>query len=165
MKILFAAVAIIVALIVVVAILFLIIGRERSWELIAGSPDRGRLEFSTLERSPTANDALACTPGLRDDCDFDIPAFEGTPADLAARIVGHVPTADPLARRVDDGSAPEHLRYVTFSPNMRFPDLVNIEIVPMEDGQVGVLAYARAQLGEADFDANKTRLKRYFDGL
>ncbi|MCP4319242.1 MAG: DUF1499 domain-containing protein [Hyphomicrobiales bacterium] len=165
MKIFLAAVAIIAVIIVAVAVIFVAVGSERSWALIAGSPDRGRLEFASLERSPTANDALACTQGLRDDCDITIPAFDIAPPELAERIARHIEIADPLARRVDDQSAPDHLRYVTYSPTMRFPDLVNIEIVQMQDGRTGVLAYARAQLGEIDFDANSERLKRYFDGL
>ena len=164
-KILLTGLAIILALIAIIGILFFAIGRERSWELIAGSPDRGRIEFTGLTRSPTANDALACTPGLRDDCDFALPAFELPTPELAGRIMRNVQTADPLARRVDDGSAPDHLRFVTYSPNMRFPDLVNIEIVQMDDGRAGILAYARAQLGDIDFNANRARLERYFEGL
>lgn len=164
-KILLSAVAIIAALIVALAVTFVAVGRERSWLLIAGPADRGRLEFASLKRSPTANDALACTQGLRDDCDIVVAAFDNTPPQLAERIARHIEMADPLARRIDDQTAPNHLRYVTYSPVMRFPDLVNIEIVQMQDGRTGILAYARAQLGEIDFDANRERLKRYFDGL
>ena len=159
------AIAVFVGLIVVAAVLFLLIGREQSWAMVAGSPDRGRLEFSSLARSPTANDALACTPGLQNNCDFELAAYDATPQELAERIARQVELVDPLALRVDDGSVTEHLRYVTYSPNMRFPDLVNIEIEQMDDGRMGVRAYARAQLGRLDFDANKARLKSYFDGL
>lgn len=165
MKTLVAAVSILAAFIALVAIVFLVIGRERSWVLIAGQPDRGRLDFNTLKRSPTANDALACTTGLHDGCDFELASYDTTPADLAGRIARQVEKTDPLARRVDDGSSPEHLRFVTHSPNMRFPDLVNIEIVEMDGGGLGIMAYARAQLGRIDFGANRARLKRYFDGL
>jgi hypothetical protein len=164
-KIALIVVAVIVALPVLAGILFLGIGRERSWELIAGSADRGRLDLVKIERSPTANDALACTASLRDDCDFALPAFDQTPAQLSQRIAAQIEKSDSLARRVDDGSAPEHLRYVTHSPNMRFPDLVNIEIVPLPDGRYGVLAYARAQLGKLDFGANQNRLERYFHDI
>ena len=162
MKIALMVVTVIVALPVLAGILFIGIGRERTWELIAGSADRGRLDLRNLERSPTANDALACTAGLRDDCDFVLPAFTRQPAQLSQQIAARIEKSDALARRVDDGSAPEHLRYVAYSPTMRFPDLVNIEIVPLPGGGYGVLAYARAQLGKKDFGANRARLERYF---
>ncbi|MEM6464123.1 MAG: DUF1499 domain-containing protein [Pseudomonadota bacterium] len=157
--------ALVAAVIVVAAVVFLAVGRERSWQMIAGSADRGRFDLAEVKRSPTANDALACTPGLRDDCDFELPRFDAAPSDLADRIALQIETVDPLARRVDDRSDIGHLRYVTYSPNMRFPDLVNIEIVPVDEDRVGVVAYAHAQLGRLDFGANRARLERYFDGL
>ncbi len=163
MKILLIAAAIVVALIVVVGIVFTVTGRERNWERIAGSPDRGRLDFSSLTRSPTGNDSLACSAGLRDDCDIVLPSFPEPPEQLSQSLVERIQAVDPLARRVDDGSAPDHLRYVTYSPNMRFPDLINIEFVAMPDGSTGVQAYARAQLGSDDFGANRNRLTGIFE--
>ncbi len=157
--------AIVVAIVVVAGILFTVTGRERNWERIAGSPDRGRLDFSTLTRSPTGNDALACTEGVRDDCDIVLPAFPGPREQLAQKLAQRIESVDPLARRVDDGTAPEHLRYVTYSPNMRFPDLINIEIVTMPDGRQGIQAYVRAQLGSDDFGANRKRLASIFEGF
>jgi len=161
-KILLIAVAILLAVIVVAGLVFVVTGREKSWERIAGSPDRGRLDFTKLKRSRTDNDAFACTDGLRDDCDFALPSYAEQPQQLSERLAAHIEAVDPLARRVDDGTAPEHLRYITHSPNMRFPDLVNIEIVPLENGRRGVLAYARAQLGKRDFGANRQRLESIF---
>ena len=165
MKILLIAAAIIVAVIVVVGIVFTVTGRERNWERIAGSPDRGRLDFSNLQRSPTSNDALACSEGLRDDCDIILPTFVQPVEQLSQALAERIGAVDPLARRVDDETAPEHLRYVTYSPNMRFPDLINIEIVAMPDGTQGVQAYVRAQLGQDDFGANRKRLDSIFDGF
>ncbi|MEX3012010.1 DUF1499 domain-containing protein [Hoeflea sp. TYP-13] len=165
MKIALVLVAIVAAIIVVLALAFFAYGRERSWALIAGSPDRGRLTLATQKRSPTANDAVACTQGLREDCEIPLPAFDETPANLNERLAGQIEARDPLARRVDDGKAPDHLRYITYSPTMRFPDLINIEFVEMDDGRTGIIAYARAQLGKLDFGANRARLERYFEGL
>ena len=147
---------------VCVAILFFVYGRERSWLLVAGSPDPGRMDISTVKRSPTANDALACTRNLRDDCDFDMPAFSEKPEQLSAMLADRVAAADALAHRVDDRTDPTHLRFVTYSPLMRFPDLVSFQLVEMPDGQTGVMAYARAQLGRSDFGANRARLESYF---
>ncbi|MEM9106127.1 MAG: DUF1499 domain-containing protein [Pseudomonadota bacterium] len=165
MKTLLFIAATIVALIIVVGIIFTITGRERNWERIAGSPDRGRLDFSNLTRSPTGNDALACTTGLGEGCDMTLPSFPAPLEQLAQKLANRIESVDPLARRVDDGTAPEHLRYVTYSPNMRFPDLINIEIVEMPEGNLGIQAYVRAQLGSDDFGANRKRLTTIFEGF
>jgi hypothetical protein len=151
------------AILAMATLLFLSIGRERSWELIAGSADRGRIDVLHVERSPTANDALAATPPLAADPDIVLPAFEEDEAALMQRLAGRIAAVDPLARRVDDGSIPGHLRYVTHSPNMRFPDYVTIEAFSLEDGRTGIVAYAAAQLGQYDFGANRRRLELYFD--
>ena len=156
------AAAIVLALTVLAGIFFVVTGREKNWERIAGSPDRGRLDFANLKRSATANDAIACTDGLRDDCDFTIPIYDEPQQQLSDRLAARIEAVDPLARRVDDGSAPDHLRYVTYSPNMRFPDLINIEIVPLQNGRQGILAHARAQLGRRGFSANRQRLESIF---
>ncbi|MCY6379575.1 DUF1499 domain-containing protein [Hoeflea prorocentri] len=161
LKFLAYAAGLLVLAFICIAIFFILYGRERSWLMIAGNPDRGRVDLSTVKRSPTANDALACTADLRDDCDFTLPAFSEKPEQLAARIADQVAAADPLARRVDDETDPGHLRFVTYSPRMRFPDLVSFQLVEMPDGQTGVMAYARAQLGQKDFGANRARLEAY----
>ncbi|WP_169054320.1 DUF1499 domain-containing protein [Nitratireductor sp. XY-223] len=161
MKYLFVALAIVAAIILCAALVFLVYGRERSWLLVAGSPDRGRLDLVEIRRSPTANDALACTGGLRGNCDLELPALDAPPQAIADKLAGRIEAVDPLARRVDNGDDPTHLRYVTYSPTMRFPDLISIELVSMDDGRTGVIAYARAQLGRLDFGANLERLKLY----
>lgn len=159
------AAGLLVLAVVCVAILFFAYGRERSWLLVAGSPDRGRMDLSVVRRSPTANDALACSAGLREDCDFTLPAFGEEPGQLAAKLADRVAAADALARRVDDATDPAHLRFVTYSPLMRFPDLVSFQLVEMPDGKTGIIAYARAQLGRLDFGANRARLEAYLNDI
>ena len=81
------------------------------------------------------------------------------------RIAAKIESADPLSRRVDDGTDSSHLRYVTYFPGMRFPDLISIEAVAMEGGRTGLILYVRAQLGRSDFGANRRRLRVYLEGL
>jgi uncharacterized protein (DUF1499 family) len=138
---------------------FLLNGRERSWEMIAGSPDRGQRDFSLNQRSATANDALACSPGLCSEPDFEIPPVEDAPAIAIERLSQRLLAADPLARRVDDREAPSKARFVTYSPLLRFPDVIHLEARSMSDGRTGIMAYARAQMGEGDFGKNRARLE------
>lgn len=138
---------------------FLLIGRERSWELMAGSPDRGQRDFAANQRSATPNDALACSPGLCQDPDFEIePAGDAPPAAIE-RLSQRLLAIDPLARRIDDRSDPLKARFVTYSPTLRFPDMIHLEAVSLPDGRTGLMAYARAQLGRSDLGKNLARLK------
>ena len=138
---------------------FILIGRERSWELIAGSPDTGQYDFDTAQRSATSNDALACSPGLCTDPDFEIGAFDDAPAIAIERLSQRLLASDPLARRVDDRKNPAKARFVTHSPLMRFPDVIHLEARAMPDGRTGIMAYAKAQLGKSDMGKNRDRLK------
>ncbi|MDF1609661.1 DUF1499 domain-containing protein [Hoeflea sp. YIM 152468] len=151
-----------ISLLLVAALAFLLIGRERSWELIAGSPDTGPRDFSTNARSTTANDALACSPGLCAEPDFEIQPVDETPAAAIERLSGLLLTTYPLTRRLDDAADPTKARFVTYSPRLRFPDMIHLEARAMPDGRTGVMAYSRAQLGEKDFGKNRARLETLF---
>ncbi|WP_340162169.1 DUF1499 domain-containing protein [uncultured Hoeflea sp.] len=141
---------------------FILYGRERSWELLAGSPDRGQRDFSNNQRSPTDNDALACSPGLCADPDFEIAPFDDAPAIAIERLSQRLMKTDPLARRVDDRTDQSRARFVTYSPLMRFPDVIHLEARPLPDGRTGIMAYARAQLGKSDMGKNLERLRSLF---
>lgn len=141
---------------------FILIGRERTWELLAGSPDQGVHDFAANRRSPTPNDALACSPGLCTTPDFEIPPFDDAPAIAIERLSQRLFNIDPLARRVDDRKDPARARFVTYSPLMRFPDVIHLEARAMPDGRTGIMAYAAAQLGGSDMGKNRLRLEALF---
>jgi len=141
---------------------FVLIGRERIWMMVAGTPDRGQYDFSLASRSLTPNDALACTEGLCEKPDFVIAARQGQPDLVLNDVIGDFLAGDPLARRLDTGSDPLRARFVTYSPLMRFPDLVSLEAVALPDGMTGLMAYVRAQLGSSDMGKNRERLERLF---
>ena len=142
---------------------FLLVGRARTWEMLAGNPDPGQYDFGANRRSPTPNDALACSPGLCADADFEIAPVAETPPAAIERLAHRLLAIDPLARRLDDRKNPARARFVTYSPLMRFPDLIHLEARPLPDGRTGIMAYARAQLGSSDMGKNLERLRALFD--
>lgn len=143
-------------------IFFYVIGPERSWEMMAGSPDRGPYDFTTASRSTTSNDSLACSEGLCENPDFLIAPFDDAPEIVIERLSQRLLSNDKLARRVDDRSNPAKARFVTHSPIMRFPDMIHIEARPLPNGRTGVMAYAQAQLGTDDLGKNRERLEALF---
>ena len=153
-----------VVLIAAGALAFVLIGRERSWELIAGPPGREPHDFSANQRSPDPNDALACSPGLCQQPDFEIAPMHDAPPIAIERLSQRLLASDPLARRVDDRKDPAKARFVTYSPMFRFPDVIHLEASALKDGRTGVMAYARAQLGTNDLGKNRARLEALFAG-
>ncbi|MBU4527201.1 MAG: DUF1499 domain-containing protein [Hoeflea sp.] len=147
-----------------VLLAFVLIGRERSWELLAGSPDRGQHDFSAGGRSSSPNDALACSPGLCENPDLEIAPVDDAPPVAIERLSQRLLRSDPLARRVDDRANPATARFVTHSPVMRFPDVIHLEARPLPDGRTGMMAYAKAQLGNSDLGKNRARLEALFVG-
>lgn len=157
-----------ISVLAILAIAFLlfvvVIGRERTWEMVAGKPDRGPYDFAQARRSPTSNDALACSEGLCAEPDFTIATFEGSPEAVIERFAQRLLSSDKLARRVDDGTDPSRARFVTYSPMMRFPDTIDLAAQKRPDGRTGIMAYARAQLGKKDLGKNRERLEALLAG-
>ncbi|WP_420406990.1 DUF1499 domain-containing protein [Hoeflea sp.] len=150
------------ALAAILVLFFVVIGRERTWELVAGSPDPEPYDFASARRSPTNNDALACSEGLCAEPDFTIAAFEEPVEAVIEGFAQKLLSADSLARRIDDRNDPTRARFVTYSPLMRFPDTIDLAAQKLPDGRTGVMAYARAQLGREDFGKNRLRLEALF---
>ncbi len=155
---------VLVSLVGIVLLAFVLIGRERCWELLAGSADRGQHDFNKGSRSSTPNDALACSPGLCENPNFEIAPVDDAPQVAIKRLSQRLLRMDPLARRVDDRTDAARARFVTHSPVMRFPDIIHLEARPLPDGRTGLMAYARAQLGNSDLGKNRGRLEALFAG-
>ncbi|MCC7276464.1 MAG: DUF1499 domain-containing protein [Alphaproteobacteria bacterium] len=144
--------------------LFFLVGPERVWAL-AGPADLGDVDFATLARRETPNDALACPPGLcRAPSDLTPPAYAMGARALAA-LFDRAVAAEPALERVggDDG-APSR-RYVQRSRLLRFPDTVVVRFLDLPDGRATLALYSRAQLGRSDFGVNLARIRRWLDRL
>lgn len=160
MKIVAVVAAIVGATAVVAALFFVLYGRERTWELLSGPNDPGRYDFAKALRRSTGNDALACSPGLCAEPDMALPTYDLAPGTLIDRLAGHMTETDSRARRVDDRADPAYARFLTFSPVMRFPDAIDIEAAPANDGRTGLRIYSRAKLGSKDFGKNREHIER-----
>lgn len=159
------AIRLLVAAVVVVALGFaaiFIIGPERLWAQF-GPSDLGDVDFATLVRRDTPNDALACLPEF-------CAAKADIPAPVIAKPFGDVFLAvqdavvhEPGLEQVDANSGQGTLRFVQRSRIMGFPDTINVKVVPTADGGSAVLIYSRSQLGKGDMGVNLARVKRWAD--
>jgi hypothetical protein len=161
-KFLRALAALAAVLILLFSAVFLILGPERLWAQF-GPSDLGDVDFATLERRATPNDALACLPEFcKASSDIQAPVIAGPFGDvfLAAQdAVVHEPRLEQVGADAAQGT----LRFVQRSPLMGFPDTINVKVVPAADGKSAVLIYSRSQIGRGDMGVNLARVKRWAD--
>ena len=127
-----------------------------------GRPDLGPVEFATLERRSSPNDALACPPGVcpKARADIEPPVFPVAGEQLR-RIVSEVAQSEPNTRLVYSSRWGEEDRYVAYTPLMRFPDTISVMIVGEGEGRSTLAIYSRSQIGYGDLGANRARVERW----
>jgi uncharacterized protein (DUF1499 family) len=129
------------------------------------SADTARIDFATLARAGTPNDALACPAGFcAAKADFVTEAIALSAADLAAKAANLLPKEPrtELVAQSDDGL---HLVFVQRSLIFRFPDTVNIAVLPVGEGQATLAIYSRSTYGYGDFGVNRRRVETWLKRL
>lgn len=152
--------AILLLSIVLAAAAFLVIGPARLWAQF-GPADLGEVDFATLARRTTPNDALACLPAYcAARADVPAPVFDRPFGDVFLAIQDAV-VREPGLEQVGADAAAGTLRFVQRSRLMGFPDTINVKVVPVEGGGTAVLLYSRSQIGRSDMGVNLARVKRW----
>ena len=129
--------------------------------------DGGSVDFEKLARRATPNQALACPERLCLTSRPDVlsPVFP-VPAEELARLVQRVVDSEP-----DSGTlycAPDcklYARYVEYSPMFRFPDIIDVVVLPAGAKASTLAIYSRSLFGYWDFDVNRTRVNRWLAAL
>ena len=152
--------ALVAALILAGAAVFIVVGPERLWSQF-GPSDLGEVDFATLVRRDTPNDALACLPEFcAAKADIPAPVIAKPFGDVFLAVqnaVVHEPGLEQVGADAEQGT----LRFVQRSRLMGFPDTINVKVVPTADGGSAVLIYSRSQLGKEDMGVNLARVKRW----
>ncbi len=143
---------------------FLLAGPERIWSLF-GPPDLGPVEFETLARRTTPNDALACPPGIcQAQSDVTPPEYAVTAADLRAAFA-KVISAEPRITAVATDDATMTDRYIQRSALMGYPDTIVVKFFDLPEGRSTIALYSRSQLGHGDMGVNRARIERWLAKL
>ncbi|WP_303978283.1 DUF1499 domain-containing protein [Dongia mobilis] len=128
--------------------------------LAAGcAADTDFIDFSTLARSSTPNDALACPAGF---CPAKVDLVTGTvplaAAALSAKVIETLAN-EPRTELVARDAAGLKLVFVQRSRLFRFPDTVNIAITPIGGDAAGLAIYSRSNYGHGDLGVNAARVQ------
>jgi len=130
-----------------------------------GPPDQGSVDFTTLQRASSPNDALACPDTI---CvtriDIVTPVFPVTGEELRL-IVREVAREQPGTQIVYAARWEEEDRFVVRSKLMRFPDTINARIFGAGDEGAMLALYSCSQIGYSDLGVNEERIRAWLAAI
>lgn len=151
-------------LLIGLAAAFFLAGPARIWSLF-GPADLGPVEFETLVRRTTPNDALACPPGIcQAQSDVAPPAYAVAAADLRAAFA-KVISSEPRITAVASDDTEMIDRYIQRSALMHYPDTIVVKFFDLPEGRSTIALYSRSQLGHGDMGVNRARIERWLAKL
>jgi uncharacterized protein (DUF1499 family) len=117
------------------------------------------VDFRALVRSGSPNDALACPAGT---CTA-VPDLVTSPVSMAAgplavQVVETL-TQEPRTELVASTADGLRMVFVQRSLLFRFPDTVNIEVLPAAGGKSLLAIYSRSNYGYGDLGVNLARVQ------
>jgi hypothetical protein len=135
-------------------------GIGRFWSLF-GPADQGPVDFATLQRRNTPNDALVCPSWLcRAAPDIAAPLYALPAADLRRRVIDVVLRSGD-AVQVAEGGVNRSDRFVVRTRWLRFPDTVDLMVIPLGPDRSTLALYSRSLVGRGDLGTNLARLRRW----
>jgi uncharacterized protein (DUF1499 family) len=163
--------AIIVALLIVAGVVgYMLLERRPGYgayyglaKLMGSRLDIGPVNWSTLTRHETPNDALVCPashcPNAKPDAEPKI--YSVAPAELLARL-RRIALAEPDTSELSCGADCDHTaRILQHTRLMRFPDTIDIAVIAVTDNQSTLAIYSRSLIGRSDFGVNRARIERW----
>ena len=137
-------------------------GIADAWALMFGPPDLGPIDFQTLKRRATPNDALACPLDLCVHARPDIvPPTYPVSGERLRSMVAAAASADPDTQPLPAARGKNHARYLARSGVLRFPDPIDVVVIERGANQPRLALYSRGQLGHGDLGVNRARIARW----
>ena len=123
------------------------------------------IDFATLQRDSVPNQYLLCPKGMcSTETDGEAPVFDVPIEQLQVawdEMLAEQPRLQILRRDVTN----IQIDYVQRSRLLRFPDLVTVRFVPIDDAHSTVAIYSRSVWGKGDMGVNRTRVEGWLARL
>ena len=123
------------------------------------------IDFATLQRDSVPNQYLLCPKGMcQAETDGEAPVFDVPIERLQVawdEMLAEQPRLQLLRRDVTN----IQIDYVQRTRFLRFPDLITVRFVPIDDGHSTVAIYSRSVWGKGDMGVNRTRVDEWLERL
>jgi uncharacterized protein (DUF1499 family) len=123
------------------------------------------VDFATLQRGPDPNQYLLCPKGTcAAQTDGEAPVFDVRVEQLQVawdEMLAEQPRLQVLRREVTN----VQIDYVQRSRLLRFPDLVTVRFVPIDDTHSTLAIYSRSVYGKGDMGVNRIRVEEWLARL
>lgn len=121
--------------------------------------------FETLQRNDKPNSYLICPKDLcTTNIDEMAPVFNVGISELQ-KAWNTMMTSQPRIKVLTSNSDNYTYQYVQRSFLLRFPDIINVKLIPINDSQSTLAIYSHAVYGYYDFNVNKNRVKKWLGEL
>jgi len=129
--------------------------------------DIGPVDWATLTRHATPNDALICPaahcPHAKPDTEPKV--YPVAPGDLLARLKAVALADADVIELSREPNCDRTARFVQYTRLMRYPDTIDVEVMASGEGHSTLAIYSRSLVGRKDFGVNRARLKRWLAAL
>lgn len=150
----------------VIGLIFVAYGREKTWVKIFGTADLGAVDFASFSPTKKPNHALFCP---KDYCPnagkYKLsPTFELPVNVLKGKLLALV-EAEPHMVQVAADDENLQYRYVQYTPLMRYPDTIRIQLIELGDGKSSFAIFSESQIGKSDLGVNFKRVNNWLKQL
>jgi uncharacterized protein (DUF1499 family) len=129
-----------------------------TFEQIFSVPDVPEVDFASLQRGSTPNQYLLCPEGLcTTETDGAAPVFD-MPANQLQVAWDEMVAAEPRTQVLRRDVTNMEVDYVQRSRLFRFPDIISVRFIPMDDAHSTLAIYSRSVYGKGDMGVNHARI-------
>jgi uncharacterized protein (DUF1499 family) len=124
------------------------------------------IEFASLERKPSPNQYLIApdeaTPRAKPDAES--PVFAVSPERLRDAFLA-VASEAPRTKLLNQTADGLRLSLVQRSAILRFPDYIDVSILPADSDSSTIAIYSRSRFGYSDLGVNQRRVEEWMTAL
>ena len=122
-------------------------------------------DFAHLQFAHRENVYLMCPTGVcNQPADAISPVFS-LDIDGLRNALLQVLSTEPRLELVNRDEARHRLVFIQRSLLLRFPDIITVELLPLEGGRSTLAILSRSRYGRKDFGVNAERIKRWTEKL
>lgn len=122
------------------------------------------INFKSLKRPASPNTYLVAPDNhcLASEPDASAPVLAMSGRGLFSKF-NEVIAADRSFGKIEADAESLRLKFVATTGLLRFKDDVDIEIIPISDGQTSFAIYSRSRVGYSDLGANRKRVTKLIE--